>query len=463
MKVEQKMKSPDSVFTVLAGEGLTTMEVFYNRQEDKFVLRGMKEWEESLKWDKYMVDFTPEDILTDDYRSVGTKALLRAFSNLGLKDYLKRIENLLREGKHHGIEFYHNRRLNIRVMYCKGVNTPGIRNRRHAIRAGGIRRHESDEPEIEVLIDGLNLARAMSYKNALAGIPYGGSKILVQCAPVDLGDFEALGFLAYIIDRTRSFTGPDMGFEPAMADIMRERFTKAITGGIKSPLGPTGSVTAYGGYLAIKEACDFVYGSRSLNGRRIAIQGLGACGYPLAEYLLREGAALIVSDVDGSKVNKLQRAWNTDVVQSVPPEDIYTVTADIFAPCAVGGIITEEMVSKFKFDIIMGLANNQIRATSQEGEIEIARQLARAGILFVVEWAYNVAGVLTGWAEYIFGEETSFAKIKPRIELICRDNLRKLLDEAKVVGKTPTELIYDKIEYAICSGISFGELLYKEV
>ena len=454
------MKSPDSVFNVLAEEGLTTLEVFYKRQEDKFLLRGMKEWEESVKWDKYTSDFTYEDILTDAYRSVGTKALVRAFSNLGLEDYLRRIENLLREGKHHGIEFYHNRRLNIRVMYCKSVNTLGIRNKRHAIRAGGIRRHEPDEPEIDVLMDGLNLARAMSYKNALAGIPYGGSKIVVQCAPVDLNDFETLGFLAYVIDRTRSFTGPDMGFEPAMADIMREKFTKAITGGVKSPLGPTGGVTAYGGYLAIKEACDFVYGSRSLNGRQIAIQGLGACGYPLAEYLLREGATLIVSDIDMSKVDKLQRTWNTDVVKSVHPEDIYTVKADIFAPCAVGGIITEDILSKFKFDIIMGLANNQIRATSQEGEIEIARQLARAGILFVVEWAYNVAGVLVGWAEYIFGEEASFAKIKPRIELICRDNLRKLLYEAKRVDKTPTELLYAKIEDAIYSGVSFSELLY---
>jgi glutamate dehydrogenase/leucine dehydrogenase len=420
----------------------------------------MKEWEESVKWDTYMVDFTHEDILTDDYRSVGTKALVRAFSNLGLEDYLRRIENLLREGKHHGIEFYHNRRLNIRVMYCKSVNTLGIRNKRHAIRAGGIRRHEPDEPEIDVLMDGLNLARAMSYKNALANIPYGGSKIVVQCAPVDLSDFETLGFLAYIIDSTRSFTGPDMGFEPAMADIMRERFTKSITGGIKSPLGPTGGVTAYGGYLAIKEACDFVYGSRSLAGRQIAVQGLGACGYPLAEYLLGEGASLVVSDIDRSKVAKLQRAWSNNVVKSVQPEDIYTVEADIFSPCAVGGIITEDMIGKFKFDIVMGLANNQLRATGQAGEIEIARHLARASILFVIEWAYNVAGVLTGWAEYILGEEASFAKIKPRIESICRDNLRKLLDEAKRVDKTPTELIYDKVEDAIDSGISFGELLY---
>jgi leucine dehydrogenase len=226
-------------------------------------------------------------------------------------------------------------------------------------------------------------------------------------------------------------------------------------------LGPTGSVTAYGGYLAIKEACDFLYGSRSLAGRRIAIQGLGACGYPLAEYLLKEGATLIVSDIDGSQVDKLKRAWNTDVVKSVQPEDIYTVKADIFSPCAVGGIITADIIDKFKFDIIMGLANNQLRATSHKGEIEMARQLARAGILFVVEWAYNVAGVLAGWAEYIYGKEASFAKIKPQIESICRDNLRKLLDEAKRVDKTPTELIYGKVENAIYLGVPFNKYLYE--
>jgi len=455
------MKLSDSVFSVLTEEGLTTLEVFYNTKEDKFTLRGMKEWEEGVKWERYMVDFTPEDILTDDYRAVGTEALAKAFTKQGLEDYLTRIEHLLREGRHHGIEFFYNRGLNMRVMYCKSVNALGIRNKRHAMRAGGIRRHELNEPEIDVLIDGLNLARAMSYKNALAGIPYGGSKILVQCAPVSLSDFEVLGFLAYIIDRSRSFTGPDMGFEPAMSDIIRERFTKAITGGIKSPLGPTGGITAYGGYLAIKEVCNFVYGSSSLDGRQIAIQGLGACGYPLAEYLLREGANLVVTDIDRSKVDNLQRAWNTSVVKSVEPEDIYAVTADIFSPCAIGGIITEDIIDELKFNIIMGMANNQLRATSKGEEIELAKKLARAGIFFIIEWAYNLAGVLTGWAEYIFGEEASSARIKPRIELICRDNLRKLLDEAKRADKTPTEMLYDKVEDAICSGAPFSEMLYE--
>jgi hypothetical protein len=81
-----------------------------------------------------------------------------------------------------------------------------------------------------------------------------------------------------------------------------------------------------------------------------------------------------------------------------------------------GGTLTEDMIDKFKFDIIMGLANNQLRATGQSGETEMAGHLVNAGIFFVVECVYNIAGGLAGWAEYIFGEEASFAKIKPLIE-----------------------------------------------
>ena len=110
-------------------------------------------------------------------------------------------------------------------------NVLGIANGRHAIRAGGIRRHEPHEPEYEVLVDGLNLARAMSYKNAAAQIPYGGSKVCVVSEPVALDDLEALGFLAWCLDRARCFTGPDMGFTPEHADVLRAHFTRNIVGG----------------------------------------------------------------------------------------------------------------------------------------------------------------------------------------------------------------------------------------
>ena len=453
------MKASDSVFRVMEREGLTTLEIFHSRKENKFILRGMKEWDDDIPWDRYMVDFTPEDILTEDYKAVGTATLLTRFNELGLKEYLDTIEQLMRGGKHHGIEFYYNHKKNIRAMYCKHVNTLGLKNRRHAMRAGAMRRHELSEPEVDVIVDGLNIARAMAYKNAIANIPYGGSKILVQCDAVELDDFETMGFLAYVTDRTRSITGPDMAFEPEMADIIWERFTRNYIGGRKSTTGPSGFLTAYGEYLAIKEACDFVYGSRDLSTKRIAIQGLGEVGYPLAEYLLGDAAHLIVSDIDLSKVHKLQQKYGLDLVQYMEPEDIYTVGADIFSPCAMGGIITEERIGNFKFKIIMGSANNQLEATSKEAEIELAKKLADAGILFVVAWAHNAGGVIRAWAEWVFQEEASFDKIKPRIELVCRDNLRKLLEEAKRTGKTPTELVYDKVEDLVYSGVEFSETL----
>lgn len=448
----------ESVFSVMERVGLTTLEIFQNKKDNTFLLRGMKEWDKSTKWNRYAVDFTSEDILTFDYRAVGTAALLTSFRDLGLKDYLERIEQLLKEGKHHGIEFYYNQEKNVRVMYCKHDNTLGIGNKKHALRTGGIRRHELDEPEIDVLVDGLNLARAMSYKNAIANIPYGGSKVLVQCNEMKLDDDdESLGFLAYVIDRTRSFTGPDMGFSPEFADVLREKFTKNIGCGARTFMGPSGTPTAYGIYLAIKEACDFIYGS-SLISKRIAIQGLGAVGFPLAEYLVMDGARLIVTDVNFPLVHRLQEKWGMDSVKYVEPEDIYSVDADIFSPCAMGGIITEERIKDFKFNIITGAANNQLRAVSKEDEIELAKKLADAGILFVIDWACNTGGVIAGWAEHVFEKEASFEKIKPRIELVCRDNISKLLHETRRTGKTPTELAYESVENAVYNiGTKFSE------
>ena len=97
----------------------------------------------------------------------------------------------------------------------------------------------------------------------------------------------------------------------------------------------------------------------------------------------------------------------------------------------------------------MGPPNNQLRATSQEREAEIIKQLAKAGILFLVECAYNIAGLLASRAEYILYQEAPFARIKPLIESICKDNVRKLPDKAKRLDKTGTELVYDKVENTI--------------
>jgi len=446
----------DGVFTVMQKRGLTTLEIFQNIKEDKFLLRGAREWDDDLQFSKYATDFTYLDVLTKDYKAVGTETLAADFEELGLKDYLERLEQLLREARHEGIEFYYHHRKDIRVAFCKHSVTVGLGNRRHAIRAGAMRRHELDEPEIDVIIDGLNLSRAMTYKNAIASLPYGGCKTVIQCKPVQLDDLETIGFLSYVSDRCRCFPGADMGLDDEMVDIIRERYTKNFVGGTRSPLVSTGTPTAYGEFLAIKEACDFVYGSRDLRARKIALQGLGHVGYPLVEYLLGDGAELIVTDIDLAKVHKLQQKYGSDSVKYVAPDEIYTVDADVFSPCAMGGIITEDRIPRFKFKIIIGGANNQLKTTSKEGEIELAKKLADAGILFVVDWAHNTGGVIAASVLWQLQEEATEEQLKPKIELPCRTNFRNLLEEARETGKTPTELVYEKVEAMVYSAAGFS-------
>jgi glutamate dehydrogenase/leucine dehydrogenase len=454
------MKESDSLFDFMGSKDLTTLEIFYNQKQDRFLLRGMREWDDNVRFDRYNTDFTMEDILVEDYFAMGTDTLVSELAKSGLKDYLEYVEQLIRERRDHGIEFCYHRKKNIRAMYCKHVNTLGIKNGRQAIRAGAMRRHELSESEIDVITDGLNIAQAMAYKNVIARIPYGGSKILVQCDPVELDDFESMGFLAYVTDRSRSFTGPDMEFEPEMADIIRDKFTRNYTDGRKSPMKTSGVPTAYGVYLAVKEACDFVYGDRDLSHRRIAVQGLGEVGYPFAEYLLGEGARLLVCcRADLSKVKRLQQRWGEKRVEYVKPEEIHTVDADVFSPCAMGGVITKNRIDTFKFKVIVGAANNQLRAASKDEEIVLARELASKGILFVIDWAHNAGGVLCAWMEWVYQEEASFEKLKPRIERICRDDFRRLLEEAQETGRTPTEVVYDKVEEVVFSGARFDETL----
>lgn len=441
----------EGIFFVMDKMDLTTLEIFQNRMEDRFFMKGIKEWDDDLKFSNYAKKYTYVDLMTEHYKAVGTKDLVDAFRDMGLGDYLERVERLLREGRHEGIEFFYHRRKDIRVAFCKHSVTLGLENRQHVMRAGAMRRHEPDEPEIEVIIDGLNLSRAMTYKNAISALPYGGCKTVVQCAPVKLDDYETMGFLSYIPDRCRGFVGADMGLDEEMVDIIRQRFTKNFVGGTKSPLASTGSPTAYGEFLAIKEACDFIYGSKDLSSKTIAIQGLGHVGFPLAEFLLDDGAGLIVTDVDKGKVDRLQQKYDRDLVRYVSPDEIYTADADIFSPCAMGGAITEERIPLFKCKIILGSANNQLSATSKEAEMELARKVADAGILFVVDWAHNNGGVIAASVLWQLQEEADEAQLNPKIELPCRTNFRKLLEEARKKFKTPTELVYEKVEAMVYS------------
>ena len=432
-----------SLFFPLAREDLTSFGVYYHWKDGLVTFRAAREWEQETDWSRYSRDFTVEQPLTTRTTYLGHHETWDLFKRYGLTGYLDDLVDLIKKGKHQGIECFFDRKQNIRFISNMHSNTLGINNGYHAIRSGGIRRHEPEEEEIDVIIDGLNLSRAMSFKNAGAQIPFGGSKITVQCAPVDLSDFHTLGFLAYALDRTRSFTGPDMGFSPELADVMRrEGYSVNITGGFDSKIGPTGGPTAYGVYLALKEAVNFRFGAETLAGKTIVVQGTGAVGYPLVEeYLVKEDVTIFIADIVQDPVRKLVAQF-PGRVNELDHKDVFNVEADIFVPCAMGGILDDETIRALKYSIIMGAANNQLKATNQEEEIRLAKSLDEKDILFQVDWMHNTGGVIAGMEEYMHGEKTSLDHVMSHTEKVCKYGVRENLEAANKEEITPTERAY---------------------
>jgi len=432
-----------SLFIPLERENLTTLFIYYHWKKDIVTLKAGRDWDKETDWSRYGKDFTFEHALTNNNVYLGNQETRNLFKKYGLAGYLDEVINLIKKGKHQGIECFFDKEHDIHFISNMHSNILGINNGYHAIRSGGIRRHEPDEEELEVIIDGLNLSRAMSFKNAGAQIPFGGSKITVQCRPLDLKDLKTIGFLAYALDRTRSFTGPDMGFSPELADVMRrEGYSMNIAGGFDSKIGPTGSPTAYGVYLAIKEAVKFKFDKESLKDMSVVVQGTGAVGYPLVEkYLTEEGVRIFVTDTMRDPVKKLVEQFPQSV-KEIDSEDIYTIDADIFAPCAIGGIIDEENIKELKYSIIMGAANNQLKATSQEEEIRLSKELAKRDILFQVAWMHNTGGVIAGMEEYVNREKASMNNIMSHTEKVCKTGVRENLSSSEKEGLTPTERAY---------------------
>lgn len=440
-----------SLFYPLEQANLTTLKIRYDYKTDTFTLFAAKEWDNDLDFSQYNQTFYIDGIYSKSAIYLNTEEVETLFERHQQADYLEEIKNLIREGKHHGIECYFLANRNIRFMCNQHSLRLGINNKSHAIMAGGIRRHPLEEAEKEVIIDGLNLGRAMSFKNVAAGLSFGGCKTTVHMDPLDLTDLHTMGFLAFALDRSRSMTGPDMNFPTEMADVMGKHFSVQFTGGPNAPLGETGKPTAYGTFVALKEAIKFHYNdpNQSLAGMKVAVQGLGAVGWYMAQHFIEAGASLIVTDINQSRAKQLQANYPQAEILIVPPDEILSTPADILCPCAMGGIITQENINSLPFKIIFGPANNQLRATGQETEIKLAKQLADAGILYQIEWWHNTAGVLCGAEEYFHGQRATYANLIAKIDAIVPQKTIENLTYAKAHGLTPTESAYRLSEQII--------------
>jgi leucine dehydrogenase len=239
--------------------------------------------------------------------------------------------------------------------------------------------------ETEALTDVLRLARGMTYKNALAGLPLGGGKSII-IAPQRIFDREKL-FRAhgrfverlkgsYITAEDVATTTDDMGY------VSQE--TRHVVG-LAGCSGNPSPVTAHGVFRAIQASAKYRWGSDDISGKTVAIQGCGSVGYYLAKELHQAGAKLIVTDINLMKVKTLVHDFNAE---GVAPEEIYGMRADIFAPCALGGIINEQTIPQMKVEIVAGAANNQLQ------EAHHGEALSERGILYAPDYVANAGGVI---------------------------------------------------------------------
>ncbi|BDH62045.1 leucine dehydrogenase [Lysinibacillus sp. PLM2] len=298
---------------------------------------------------------------------------------------------------------------------------------------GGIRMwpYETEEQAIE---DALRLARGMTYKNACAGLNLGGGKTVIIGNPSkdkNEGMFRALGRYIQSLNG-RYIAAEDVGTTVSDMDIIHEE-TNFITG-ISPTFGSSGNpspVTAYGVYLGMKAAAKEAFGIDSLKGRRIAVQGLGNVAYSLCEYLHKEGAVLVVTDINQKAV---LRAINEFGAKAVSPEEIYDQEVDIFSPCALGGIINEETIPKFKGKVIAGSANNQLKEPLH------GQMIHEAGIIYAPDYVINAGGVINV-ADELYGYNRERAM--KRVETIY-DNLCKIFQISKEEN-IPTYLAADRL------------------
>lgn len=320
-----------------------------------------------------------------------------------------------------------------------------IHNTDHGPALGGCRFWNYDS-ERGALDDALRLARGMTYKAAMAGLPLGGGKAVIIGDPrrdksADI--FRAFGRMVERLDGAY-VTSEDVG--TSVSDMEQVRGETTHVAGIETGSGDPSPVTAAGVYHGLKAAVRHRFGGDDLQGLRVAVQGAGSVGYHLCRMLHASGAELIVSDVSG---RALERAVIEFGARAVSPHAIYDTAAEVFAPCALGASINSDTVPRLRVGIVAGAANNQL-AESVDG-----LSLYRRGVLYAPDYVINAGGLINvSWdvlhRDRRYDRESAMAEVA-KIDGTLTALFERASDEGRPTHEVADAIARDKLRVPVAA------------
>lgn len=285
---------------------------------------------------------------------------------------------------HEQVSFFHDKESGLKAII--GVHSTVL-----GPSLGGCRMWKYAD-EAAALRDVMRLSKGMTYKAAVAGLNLGGGKAVVIADSRTEKTPKLLASFAKAVDSLggRYITAEDVGMSVADIDLIRQFTTHAVGGSNEGGSGDPSVMTAFGVFQGMKAALKFAGLGGTLEGVRVAIQGVGNVGYHLCSYLSAAGARLIITDIYPNQVERIVQEFGAEVVT---PDQIYNIDCDIFAPCALGSILNNRTIPQLKCKVVAGSANNQLETDADGFE------LVRRGIVYAPDYAINSGGLINVAAE----------------------------------------------------------------
>jgi leucine dehydrogenase len=286
--------------------------------------------------------------------------------------------------------------------------------------------------ELEALNDVLRLSRGMTYKNAISGLNLGGGKAVI------IGDSKKMKSEAFF-RRFGKFvnslggkyiTAEDVGITPQ--DMSWVNMETNHVAGLPGKSGDPSPVTAFGTYMGMKACAKKQFGSDSLSGKKVAVQGVGHVGEYLVEHLTKENAEVMITDINQDSLKRVSEKYGATVVGA---NEIYDIDMDIYAPCALGATINDDTLSRLKCSIIAGAANNQLADEKIHGQAVLDKK-----IVYAPDFALNAGGVINCYAE-VKGNSSEWAMQKAEDIYSTIENIINRVSEENI----PAYAIANKI------------------